>query len=531
MSISFNHPKDTMTSTSTLELIVLGGTPSLPRPIRFNASSVIVPARGLPVGEMGALVFDTASKTMKYHDGTSWVELLSADDILQPIEVSLTDIYNKLNTKIDRVTYSTSTIPTATISGTTLNIVFPPSSSSGTGPTGLYTSLKPGVIAQYALTSGQTVASIREQMSGVSGGQNGRAGTQANPFITSDGWCLGDGMWWTWQGATGTVTKQVPNISRQAYLRGIDVNGTTKIDAVITGSASISNTTLTVAQLPPLQFTVSGTTGTAGRHYHLFPLDSSTDGTGRPEQAGRSINGYGQTEEAGDHVHTFSGTTNTLGGNQPHTHLISGIDVDHFNVAFLYNIAEPSVALSETVANSRYVLKAGDTMTGALTIANSATIRANDTSLVLYFRNTANAERAAIYHSTTNNTLRLRANGGTEVTIAANGTLFASSLTGTSAVISGNTATVAGRNIVRSVNNTTADASGNVTIDVGTNVVTSVRLGARIMAGVSESPFYAGYVMTGWQYGDKKELRGATYYTAPLQYLVGSTWITVTNVS
>ena len=54
MSISFNNPLDTMTSTGangSLELIVLGGTPTNPRPIRFNSSSVILPVQALPAGE------------------------------------------------------------------------------------------------------------------------------------------------------------------------------------------------------------------------------------------------------------------------------------------------------------------------------------------------------------------------------------------------------------------------------------------------------------------------------------------------
>lgn len=99
-----------------------------------------------------------------------------------------------------------------------------------------------------------------------------------------------------------------------------------------------------------------------------------------------------------------------------------------------------------------------------------------------------------------------------------------------SLTVSSNVATVGGRNIVRSINGTTADAAGNVTINVS-GFVSAVRLGARITAGVSESPFYPGHVMTGWAYGNKKELRGATYYSAPLQYFINGSWVTVTNVS
>ncbi|HAO2062005.1 TPA: hypothetical protein IHJ80_004986 [Escherichia coli] len=130
--------------------------------------------------------------------------------------------------------------------------------------------------------------------------------------------------------------------------------------------------------------------------------------------------------------------------------------------------------MSEKVANTRYVLKTGDTMTGSLTIANSASIKSNDTSLVLYFRNASGGERAAVYHNSSNNTLRLRS-GGAEVTVNSSGTLAAPSLT-----VSNNSATVGGKNIVRSINGTAADASGNVTLQISTNNVQSIRLSARI---------------------------------------------------
>lgn len=57
--------------------------------------------------------------------------------------------------------------------------------------------------------------------------------------------------------------------------------------------------------------------------------------------------------------------------------------------------------------------------------------------------------------------------------------------------------------------------------------VTAVRINGRIQLGVSESPYYAGHVMTGWAYGDKKELRGASYWSGPLQYYVNGGWVTI----
>lgn len=512
MSISFNHPSNIVTSTSTLEITALGGTASNPKPIRLNASSLIVPVKPLPAGEMGALVFDNSTHTMKYHDGTSWVELLAKDVILQPIINDIATINTKLGTKVDSVTYSSSAIPSASVSGTTLNIIFPTGSTGGTGPTGLYTSLKPGTITHYALTSGQNAASIREQMSGVSGGQSGRNGTSGSPYKTSDGWCFADGLYWTWAGENGTVTKQVPNLNQDAYLKPMTVSGVTQIASVIAGSAQIGQTALSIAQLPPHSFSVSGQTSTAGQHVHAQQLRGN-DRSGHTAITSSADAGIPtvitNVNAAGNHIHTFSGSSNTIGSGQGHGHTISNIDVNHFTVAVLYNIAEGSVALSEKVASTKYVLKAGDVMTGSLTIANASILRGDDTSLVQYFRYANNTERAAIYHSSSNNTLRLRSSGGTEVTIANNGTLFASAVTGSSGNISGTltastisatngtfsgtltvnytntsslnvtsqSAVVGGKNIVRSINGTGADGNGNVTLVLG--AVQDVRLSKR----------------------------------------------------
>lgn len=537
MSISFNHPKDTVTSTNTLNLIVLGGTATAPRPLRISASSVIMPVRPLPSGESGAMVFDTSSKTMKYHNGTKWIEMLDAEEILAPIEVSLTDIYNRLGRKVESVTYSTSAVPNASISGTNLNIVFPTGGGSGTGPTGLFTSSKPGCIQYYALTSGQTAASIREQMSGISNGQAGRAGTQGSPWVTSDGWCLADGMWWTWAGQNGTVTKQVPNLNNEAYLKTMSLSGLTKIDARIAASGSTNSVALSIDQLPPHNFTLSGQTSAAGDHNHTAPVERASDGVvgpvsmrgvawgGSPQ---RNITNAG-TSTNGNHIHTFTGTTNTIGSGQGHAHTLTSVDVDHYNVAALYNIAESSVALSEVVANSRYVLKSGDTMTGALTIASSASIKGDDGALSLFFRNSANGERAAITHNSTNNTLRLRSSGGAEVQVNSTGGI---TVPGTAA-ISGNT-TVGGKNVVRSVNGVSADSSGDVTISAG---IQDIRLGVTISLNTNVNPsphttiLPSGYVNVGSKsnYNDSNwELD--TVYAAPIEKLVSGQWYVVNKL-
>lgn len=536
MSISFNHPKNTVTSTGSLNLTVTGGNVSTPQPIRFNSTSVIMPVRALPAGEAGAMVFDTGTKTMKYHDGLNWVEILSQDEILEPIYVQINRINQVLGTKVDNVVYNVGTVPQASISGTQLNITFPPSSSTGQAANGLFTSSKKGAIQYYALTSGMTAATIREQMSGVTGGQAGRNGTQAAPWITNDGWAFADGMWWTWLGESGTVTQQVSNLNQQAYLKPMVVSGTTQITSVIAASASIGGTALSIAQLPSHQFTVSGQTSTGGNHNHgmsdLWSARMSIDDV-RVGVFRQGHSGYpsGETTYNGDHFHTFTGTSNVIGSNQTHTHNVESLDVAHFNVAVLYNIATPSYALNEVAANGKYVLKTGDVMTGSLTMATAAVVRGNDTNVTFSFRNTNNTERAMIYHSSTTNTLRMRAAGGSELTLDSTGILNTNSLRGTSLVVStssvsSQTSTVGGKNVVRSVNGTEADGTGNVNLPTAA-YVSGVRIIGRTTAGVSESPVIQGTVMTGWAYGDKKELRGATYYYGYLQYLINGTWTTI----
>lgn len=86
---------------------------------------------------------------------------------------------------------------------------------------------------------------------------------------------------------------------------------------------------------------------------------------------------------------------------------------------------------------------------------------------------------------------------------------------------------VGNRNVVRSVNGVTANGNGDVTITIPQTGVQDIRIGARLVDGVSESPVRNGYVVTGWHFGDKKEMRGSTYWAGPLQKLVNGQWITV----
>lgn len=488
MSIRFNHASNQITSTNTATIVIEGGTTSNPRPLRLDASSVVFPNKQLPIGEAGAVVFDISTKTLKYHNGMSWVELQGADVILAPIYTQLTEVNNKLANRVSTVTYSSSSVPSASVSGTNLNIVFPSSTTSTTDIPGLYTSSPPGSIMHYALTSGQSIDSIREQMSGVTGGQNGRNGTQSSPFVSKTGWCLADGLYWTWNGTT-VVTQAVPNLNQNAYLKGITTTSVTKIDNVIAGSGSIANTTIT----EPM-------------HYHGFGMmlglsgGNGDDGlfiSGKTWDDGYSynglrINGENDAREvravSGSDSRTAFSTTYAIypnGNTSTHSHTLNNVDVAHFNVAILYNIAQPSTALNQTAGDARYVLKSGDTMTGSLTIANSAAIRANDTNLVLWFQNSSGGERAAIYHSSTTNTIRFRSAGGTEMALNSSGTLTIQSLS-----VSSNSALVAGLNIVRSVNGITADANGAVSITSG---VQDIRLSAMgNLVNTNFSPYQKG---------------------------------------
>lgn len=516
MSIRFNHSTNTMTSTDSATIIIEGGTTSLPRPLRLSASSLIVPNNQLPLGESGAIVFDISSKTMKYHDGFQWVELLSKDEINAQILTQIDEINNTLATKVSDVSYSSSSVPSASISGTTLNIVFPSSGGSTTDIPGLFTSSLPGSIMYYSLTSGQSVSSIREQMSGVTGGQTGRSGTSAAPYVTKTGWCFADGLYWTWNGESGTITKQIPNLNQNAYIKGITTTGVTKTDAVVSASGTIGNTTIS----EPLHFhgvgNFRGLSGNGGDDANFIVGKSFSDGN---VYTGAIISGDKQTYWTGtvngSDSRTAISTTYGIypnGNTTTHNHDITSIDVAHFNAAVLYNIAEPSTALNQALGDSRYVLKAGDVMTGSLSIANNATIRSNDTNVVFYFRNNSNAERAVIYHSSTTNTLRFRSTGGTEVAINSSGNVSAPSITSlgntttNSLTVNGNSALVNSKNIVRSVNNTNADSSGNVNIST-----TSGSLGANGWWRDSNT----GLIM---QWGYMVSINADVYIPFPMQF-------------
>ncbi|MCU6295071.1 hypothetical protein KWI11_27110, partial [Escherichia coli] len=105
-------------------------------------------------------------------------------------------------------------------------------------------------------------------------------------------------------------------------MKGITTSGVTKTDSVIASSASISGTAISIAQLPPHSFSFSGTTGAAGRHGHSQAL-RGMDRSGLNALTSSNDNGIptviNNINEAPDHVHSFSGSTNTVGSGQAHT--------------------------------------------------------------------------------------------------------------------------------------------------------------------------------------------------------------------
>lgn len=536
MSIRFNHATNTMTSTNTTTISIEGGTPTLPRPLRLNASSIILPNKQLPTGEAGAVVFDITSKTLKYHNGFQWVELLSQDDILAPVNVQITNIYNQLAERVKSVTYSSSAVPSATVSGTNLNIVFPTSSSGGgTGGSGLFTSSLPGSIMYYSLISGQSAASIREQMSGVPNGQAGRNGSISAPFITKTGWCFGDGYYWTWIGENGPVTKYVPNLNQDAYIKSMNVNGVTKIDSVIAASGSVNNTTFNLprhyhgvgAVYGDDSVLINGKTWADGYAY----TGRVTWGDNHQQNAVIQVDGNSIRDAISTTYPIYDGGATTA--SITHSHTLSNVDVNHFNAAVLYNIAEPSLALNQTSGDIRYVMKTGDVMSGSLTIGGSAAIRGDDTNQILWFQSSSNIERAAIYHNSTTSTLRFRSNGGNEMTLSYTGILTVPSF-----VVSTQTATVGGRNIVRSINGSTANVNGDVTLTT-TGVVTNVRLGSEIVTdreSLGHETFTyrtnPGCLVTGFYVGstsgNEDEFRAM--FSRPVQILIDGVWRTIDNV-
>lgn len=367
MSIELYHPRDEITSAGDMTISVKNkatkGT------VIIDSSSVILPINSNEFGTYGiksAIMFDDSVKRMKYHNGSEWITIAKGSDLTDPINTELTNIKNVLDTKVDTVISGVSSVPMASISGTTLYINFPVTGGGGDLPedqTGLFTNAPEGAIQGYSLLSGQTQEQARDTL----GDQSSSDGTVDNPYVTTTGWCIADGKYWTWVGESGTITRQVPNLNDQSpYLAGTPSNGRTITDRVILATGQVLGHTLTIDEMP--------------RHKHGIKLGHEEGGKNDPT-------GYPNLDWSGPYaVHsenqpdyswgTPGGGGNPLGsvgGNQPHSHGVSNLQPNHCNIIWMYNIAIPQAALTISKADGRYVLKTGDNMSGSLGIQGRVT--------------------------------------------------------------------------------------------------------------------------------------------------------------
>lgn len=89
-------------------------------------------------------------------------------------------------------------------------------------------------------------------------------------------------------------------------------------------------------------------------------------------------------------------------------------------------------------------------------------------------------------------------------------------------VVQNNSATVGGRNVVRSVNGSNADVNGNVTITLPPQGVMDIRLGAQVQQ-YNGGPVPAGHCVTWVDGGDVMEFT----YAKPIQKLINGVWYTI----
>lgn len=358
MSIQLNHPSDVVETTGDMKLTV--GNKLTGGVIILDSSAVKMPivsnTAQLPTSQSN-MVFDRSIRRIKYHDGSEWITIRKDTEITDPINQDITNIKAKLDTKVDTVISGVSSEPMATISGTTMYINFPVGGGGGStsNDTGLFSTAPEGAIQGYALMSGQT----HEQARGTLGDQSSSDGSPERPYVTRNGWCIADGKYWKWEGETGTIVKQVPNLNDQSpYLAGTPLNGRTITDRVILSAGTVDPHALTVDELP--------------RHNHYLPAGGGSDGprealsvdSGAWEANAMDWRGEGAWNAA---------YTNSTGNGQPHTHGLTNAQPNHCNVIWMYNIALPEKALTVNKGDGRYVRKTGDIMTGSLGIQGRVT--------------------------------------------------------------------------------------------------------------------------------------------------------------
>lgn len=218
---------------------------------------------------------------------------------------------------------------------------------------------------------------------------------------------------------------------------------------------------------------------------------------------------------------------------------------------------------SKVESDDRYVNASGDSMVGILTVPQiTFPASTGDFAYIKSSLSSTNATNLDIVigkdtgesSTATNDKIRLRhhkSNGAdlsileafsvsdTSGQVNVNGLLTSYDITSptatitnlksTSLVVSGNTATVGGKNVIRTVNGINANTSGEVIIDLGVN---DVRLGAvakYATRGEGQTIVPTGCVQVGVEghkvTGSNSQFSGLMY--RPLQKLVGGSWVTV----
>lgn len=155
-------------------------------------------------------------------------------------------------------------------------------------------------------------------------------------------------------------------------------------------------------------------------------------------------------------------------------------------------------------------------VTGTGTIATISATNTTTSSL------TVNGTASISTMNATNSTIQ---NLTVPVKITATALQVNGATTTGSLAVSGQSATVGGRNIVRAVNGATADANGNLTLTIPPQGVMGVRLGP--LQSFKErrgTERMTGGVMTTWA-----DFGSSNYwvYLRPLQYLINGSWVTV----
>lgn len=155
-------------------------------------------------------------------------------------------------------------------------------------------------------------------------------------------------------------------------------------------------------------------------------------------------------------------------------------------------------------------------VTGTGTIATISATNTTTSSL------TVNGTASISTMNATNSTIQ---NLTVPVKITATALQVNGATTTGSLAVSGQSATVGGRNVVRAVNGATADGNGNLTLTIPPQGVMGVRLGPlQSFRERGGNERMSGGVMTSWA-----DFGGSNYwvYLRPLQYLINGSWVTV----